>query len=247
MRICSVDACNRPHQARDLCSTHYNQTYQPGRHRKILVSCDWCGKMCDKEVGREKRYRNLFCSLTCRASWAQWEAGTNFCVIPNTHPAHPEYVPPPPPLTPHEQRIRRAHLRADRSAPRVFVCGSCYRCGSDYVAEDYSNTAQYCSIRCSRRINEQRYRARKKSAYVADVSPVKIFERDGWRCQLCGKKVKRDKVVPHPLAPVLDHVIPLAAGVDAGGTHEPANTQCAHFLCNSIKSDRIDVQQMALF
>ncbi|MFJ9212987.1 HNH endonuclease [Streptomyces sp. NPDC102264] len=35
-------------------------------------------------------------------------------------------------------------------------------------------------------------------------------------------------------APSIDHVIPLARG----GTHEPANVQCAHWLCNAIKSDR---------
>jgi len=48
------------------------------------------------------------------------------------------------------------------------------------------------------------------------------------------KKVMRGAVVPHPLAPTIDHVVPLAAG----GLHEPANVQLAHFLCNARKSDR---------
>lgn len=59
----------------------------------------------------------------------------------------------------------------------------------------------------------------------------KIFERDGWRCQLCRKPVRRTAVVPHPLAPTLDHIVPLAAG----GLHEPANVQTAHFICNSVR------------
>ncbi|MEU1240059.1 HNH endonuclease [Micromonospora parva] len=96
-------------------------------------------------------------------------------------------------------------------------------------------------------MSKQRYRARKKDAYVADVSPSRIYERDGWRCQLCRRKVQRDETAPHPLAPVLDHIIPLAAGVAKGGVHAPHNVQCAHFLCNSIKRDRIDVAvQLAL-
>jgi 5-methylcytosine-specific restriction endonuclease McrA len=33
----------------------------------------------------------------------------------------------------------------------------------------------------------------------------------------------------------LDHVVPLAKG----GTHEPANTQIAHAVCNSRKNDSI--------
>ena len=73
----------------------------------------------------------------------------------------------------------------------------------------------------------------KRNAYVEDVWRSKVYERDGWKCQLCGKALKRDAVVPHPKAPTLDHIIPLSKG----GTHEYANVQAAHFICNSIKSD----------
>jgi 5-methylcytosine-specific restriction endonuclease McrA len=53
-------------------------------------------------------------------------------------------------------------------------------------------------------------------------------------CRLCGDPMMMGQAVPHPKAPTIDHVIPLAKG----GTHEPANVQAAHFLCNSIKGDR---------
>ena len=42
-----------------------------------------------------------------------------------------------------------------------------------------------------------RRRARKSGAFVTPVHRKKIFERDGWKCQLCGQAVKRDAVVPH--------------------------------------------------
>ena len=71
-----------------------------------------------------------------------------------------------------------------------------------------------------------------QGAYVADVYRRKIFERDGWRCQICSKAVLRSKAVPHPRAPTIDHIIPLARG----GTHEPANAQLACFACNCLKS-----------
>jgi hypothetical protein len=41
----------------------------------------------------------------------------------------------------------------------------------------------------------------------------------------------------------MDHVIPLAKG----GTHEPANVRCAHFLCNALKGDGAMGEQMLLF
>lgn len=215
-----VDGCPRRHLARGYCSTHYNQLCQTPeqRHPKVTVECTWCKASCVKDKTRSKRYGGLFCSLDCRDSWRSMLAGTNLCPLPKWHPTHPDYVPPPPPPPPARKR---------------WVAGYCVRCGSAYVAEDYTDTARYCSLRCARRVTKQRYRARKKDAYVADVSPARIFDRDGWRCKLCRKKVRRDKAVPHPLAPVLDHIVPLARG----GTHEPANVQCAHFICNSKKSD----------
>ncbi|MEO6627619.1 MAG: HNH endonuclease signature motif containing protein [Aquihabitans sp.] len=77
---------------------------------------------------------------------------------------------------------------------------------------------------------------------MAPVFRYKIYERDGWKCKICRKAVKRDAVVPHPMAPTIDHILPLAAG----GTHEPANVQCAHFLCNAQKGDRPADDQLML-
>lgn len=63
----------------------------------------------------------------------------------------------------------------------------------------------------------------------------KVFERDDWTCRLCGKAVASDEVVPHPLAPTLDHIVPLALG----GEHRYFNVQTAHFICNSRKSANV--------
>lgn len=223
-RTCSVDGCCAPHRARGLCSTHYNQQHQPGRHRKSTVTCAWCGRFCLKAT--TQRYGARFCSLDCRDTWRRRD---RLPMLFLGEVIRPEPDAPKPP----RQR-----------APRLFVAGSCLRCGRGYVAEDYTGTAAYCSTTCLRRVSKQRYRARKRSAYVANVSPRRIYERDGWRCQLCRRPVRREAVVPHPLAPVIDHVLPLAQG----GTHEPGNVQCAHFLCNSVKSDTVPVAtQLMLF
>lgn len=94
----------------------------------------------------------------------------------------------------------------------------------------------------AKREAKHRRRAIKRNAFVANVSPQKVFERDGWKCHLCGKAINRKAVVPHPKAPTIDHVIPLASG----GTHEPLNCRAAHFLCNSIKGDRGGGEQLLL-
>ena len=105
--------------------------------------------------------------------------------------------------------------------------------------------ARFCSALCGKQASKARRRALQRDAFVEPVSPRRVFERDRWTCRLCGKRVQRDAKVPHPQAPVLDHIVPLAAGRDNGGVHASWNVQCAHFLCNSVKS--ANYSQGALF
>ena len=82
----------------------------------------------------------------------------------------------------------------------------------------------------------QRYRTRKLDAWVEDVDPSKILERDGWACHICGDDIPKDAKYPDRLSPSMDHVVPLARG----GLHEMGNVKAAHFICNSIKRDNVD-------
>jgi 5-methylcytosine-specific restriction endonuclease McrA len=103
-----------------------------------------------------------------------------------------------------------------------------------FVAPDKgADGARYCSDRCALRSSSSRRRARLRSAKVERYSRHGIFERDGWRCHICQRKTRKAEVVPHPLAPTIDHLIPLARG----GSDTPANVATAHFICNSIKGD----------
>jgi 5-methylcytosine-specific restriction endonuclease McrA len=80
-----------------------------------------------------------------------------------------------------------------------------------------------------------RRRARARAAFVETVRRAEIFARDEYRCLLCGGALAMAECVPHPLAPTIDHVLPLARG----GAHAPWNVQAAHFLCNSRKRDNV--------
>lgn len=96
-----------------------------------------------------------------------------------------------------------------------------------YVAPKKFKTKQdrwrhYGAIRRSRLEGSERFNA------------SEIFERDGWRCGLCGRKVDRDLKAPHPMSASLDHIQPLSLG----GLHTKANVQLAHLSCNSRKQAR---------
>lgn len=127
----------------------------------------------------------------------------------------------------------------------------CKKCGRPAVARGARKSAA-CS-ECQRQSKtEENRRAKQKYGrnhrqrarhhgvkYVA--FPVRdIYERDGYRCQLCGKAVlpkavyrKRDGKI-HPRSPTIDHILPMCRG----GNHEPDNCQTACFICNSRKSSK---------
>lgn len=128
-----------------------------------------------------------------------------------------------------------------------FISAWCFHCGCAFVKDRAAYSSQngersFCSDRCSRANNKARRRARKRDAFVENVVRSYIFERDGYCCQICGKKLAMTKVVPHPKAPTLDHIVPLAQG----GTHERSNVQAAHFICNTMKSDGSAADQLLL-
>lgn len=55
-------------------------------------------------------------------------------------------------------------------------------------------------------------------------------------CGICGMPVDFTKKYPHPLAPCIDHIIPIAKG---GHPSDIDNLQLAHWICNRQKSDKL--------
>lgn len=229
-RTCSVDGCTRPHRARGLCSTHYNQqrytTNQ--RHPKCRSTCIVCGTTWDAARSDAK-----ICSDDCRAAeYAQRPDQTTAA----------RQAPRP------ERWSRRARARAAlRKAVRGtqgcrWVAGKCERCGQHFVSALGPDIGRYCSDACKRRARNSRRRSRVRGAQHERYSRHAIFERDRWRCHICQRKTLRTKVVPHPRAPVVDHLIPLAEG----GADTAANVATACFLCNSTKREHGGGEQLAL-
>lgn len=134
------------------------------------------------------------------------------------------------------ERLAAAEL-GSRTKRAIWVGASCRRCGESFLCMWTNALPVYCSRSCSRATNKTRRRAAQRGGVSVPYGRTDVFARDHWVCQLCGKRVKRRAVVPHPRAPVIDHIVPLAAGAEVGGVDAPWNVQCAHFLCNSIKRD----------
>ncbi len=55
-------------------------------------------------------------------------------------------------------------------------------------------------------------------------------------CGICGQPVDKTLKPPHPLSPVIDHIIPISKG---GHPSDLKNLQLAHWQCNRAKSDKL--------
>ena len=55
-------------------------------------------------------------------------------------------------------------------------------------------------------------------------------------CGICGRDVDKTLAYPHPLSPVIDHIIPVSKG---GNPSDLSNLQLSHMGCNRQKSDKI--------
>lgn len=90
------------------------------------------------------------------------------------------------------------------------------------------------------------YSAKRRAVYHAgeDIDPLVVFERDHWKCGLCGNPINRYLRFPAWRCATIDHVVPISYALEAGWPihiiHTYDNVQAAHRRCNELKSNRVD-------
>lgn len=222
----------------------------------IPRSCEFCGVDL---TGTRRR----FCSQRCRGRATEHpgrvcvSCGDTFWRTSRTSVCEPCAV-----ARGREEDAARAERMAAREAARLirpvlvpgrmpapprgpFVAALCPECGDAFVMTDGTarmgtrGGKRYCSSACGKRAWRRDHRHRRRDRREGRrIHRAQILERDGYCCRLCGDPLDLSADVPHPLAPVIDHIVPLALG----GEHAQYNVQAAHFLCNSRKRDVLEGQ-----
>lgn len=137
----------------------------------------------------------------------------------------------------------------------------CVECGKSLAGLMYQSRSMCakCRNRRKRRLKKElrkkynflrKVRNRCKHYGVAYDPAVKarlVFERDGFRCQICGAAcLERFRLVgdaPHLLSPTVDHIVPLSWR-RLGHTWD--NVQCACWQCNVRKNNKFAGQTRLL-
>ena len=141
----------------------------------------------------------------------------------------------------------------------ILLPKKCGICDAEFTPKfSYS---KYCSVECRKLADQEsdrRYRERHRTALKeqkqewnrrnpenlwnqynirrqrkngSNISRQAVYERDGWKCQLCFSEIDPTISWPDPFSASVDHIIPLASG----GKHVLDNVQASHLRCNQIK------------
>lgn len=110
----------------------------------------------------------------------------------------------------------------------------CIDCNSLFIGNHFNKRCKSCraiNLKHIRKIHSSKRKALERSATIPEpVNPIKVFERDKWRCQICNKKVQI-KTAWKCNSAELDHIVPLSKG----GVHTYSNVQCLCRQCNGTQ------------
>ncbi len=124
--------------------------------------------------------------------------------------------------------------RACNESITTLSIRTCKLCNGTYDRSVYNG---YCSLICSSEgkeitkvLNRDRRRALERKARTAKrVVRSKVFNRDKWRCQICGIKTIKEPLKDNSAE--IDHIQPLSKG----GPHTYSNVQTLCRSCNNYK------------
>jgi hypothetical protein len=205
----------------EICGNTYRKTYS--KQRTCGRACGWALRIREGKVPEPRPMQPTPPKTCAECGQSYREGGHRYCS---------------PPCSLAAQR-RRDLLRYGKTPEDVDRCGGCNE--PVPLRRKRCDDCKAQAAREAKRRKRRAEKARRRGVIHERYTLAEIARRDRSTCKLCGKRVAMTKSVPHPKAPTIDHILPIAAG----GQDVRANVQLAHFECNWKKSDG-GTQQLAL-
>ena len=228
------------------CASHLKAKEAGRQHRIKNIFCAGCHKQVVRTVKTSRdsgRYCSRACAFAVKSRVSAERAALRRIGDRRRASARALYETL---VAPEIDALRRIARRATDPAKNII----CKHCGSE--ARRKRPFFRFCSLGCQRqsrlerrqaykqseahksyrRAAKSRRRARMRGAKAERIDPVKVFERDKWRCHLCGTRtLKSKRGTLDDRAPELEHIVSLADG----GTHTWGNVACSCRKCNLEK------------
>ena len=136
-------------------------------------------------------------------------------------------------------------IKACSGAQRFF--NFCSLCG-ELIWDRANGLCKECTHKAKEARHDAKRRARIASQIIdVDITNKKLYERDNGICYLCGGKcdwndfeIRNGYFITGHMYPSIDHVIPLSKG----GLHSWDNVKLSHKICNSVKADDYDEEDL---
>jgi hypothetical protein len=129
-------------------------------------------------------------------------------------------------------RANIERTRAEEVSTKAVLC-TCIQCGAAFTSHAVGRRARtkFCSAKCSALWWTDFRRRARRAGRAEPYARRDVFERDEWRCKICGESIDKSLRFPDPYCATVDHVMPIAKG----GPDCLSNVQAAHLRCNSRK------------
>jgi hypothetical protein len=165
------------------------------------------------------------------------------------------------------ENARRNNLARDAASAERYAAegrqSTCVDCGQLMTCQRFGSPFRWCppcydrhaaaqkkawveanrdKSRAISRKGQHVRRARMAQAEIEEFDESEIFERDNWKCGICGKKIDPKLRCPDPMSKSVDHIVPV---VQLGGWTR-ANIRAAHLGCNKIRNQYGGGEQLML-